>query len=109
MDIFSSLVMVTTGWLAASSVITWGAVEAIKRAFFYADDAKDKYLPFVAAGVSLIIGMLTWLYAGDFSPIALIPYILGSIIILGGSEALHSKRQKHLDKKPKPAKSKKKK
>lgn len=95
MDLFDSLLMLAFAYVAGSSVIVWGATEVIKKSFFYDDAAKDRYLPFVAGGIAIIIGLIAWGYAGDFTFEALAPYLLGSVIIFSGSEAIHANKKKY--------------
>jgi len=101
MDEFNELLTRAGMFVAGSSSIVWGVTEIVKKAF-HDEKAKDQYLPFVAAGVALLLGGFAWGYGGSFEFAALAPYLLGSVIILAGGTAIHVKTNKHKSKKPKP-------
>ena len=94
MDVFDSLFMLATAYALGASALVWGVTESIKRALFHDDELKDRYLPFVAFGVSFVISLAAWGWAGDFRLASLVPYLIGSLLILAGGEGIHSKVKK---------------
>jgi len=97
MEIVNVLFVTAGAYVVIASGLVWGITETIKRTMV-SEDNKHRYAPYIAFCASLVVSVLAWLYAGDLSAQAIVPYIIGSLLIFAGSDTVHDIKKAVLEK-----------